>query len=62
MVGISELPPVHLDLTGAVPVEVPVEQIPEPQLSVIRAPNPQLNQIIIPVTVGLAFFLVASQL
>ena len=46
-----QLPPVHLDLTGAVPVEM-----------VIRAPKPQLNEIIIPVTVGLAFFLVASQL
>ena len=57
-----QLPPVHLDLTGAVPVEVPVEQVPEPQLSVIRAPEPQLNEIIIPVTVGIAFFLVASQL
>ena len=46
-----QLPPVHLDLTGAVPVEM-----------VIRAPKPQLNEIIIPVTVGIAFFLVASQL
>ena len=50
-----QLPPVHLDLTGAVPVEMPVEPV-------IRAPKPQLNEIIIPVTVGLAFFLVASQL
>ena len=40
--------PVELDLTGNVPV--------------IRAPPSQLNEIIIPVTVGLAFFLVASQL
>ena len=46
-----QLPPVHLDLTGAVPVEM-----------VIRAPKPQLNEIIIPITVGLVFFLVASQL
>ena len=40
--------PVELDLTGDVPV--------------IRAPEPQLNEFIIPVTVGLVFFLVASQL
>ena len=40
--------PVELDLTGDVPV--------------IRAPKPQLNEIIIPITVGLVFFLVASQL
>ena len=39
---------VELDLTGDV--------------QVIRAPQPQLNDFIIPVTVGLGFFLVASQL